>query len=226
MSKLPPPPPFDGKDEDDLDDADDDVDDYVESQDLLAPSQEEDSQLSYSPSQHAQPFDAPPRRDFLSSPVEASRQFSELIHPPHDSSVQNSPLADRAIAYGDDDSDVSVCHRRLLDDDRDGGNDEDEDDDDEDDDDEDDDDGNGGVGDDDDGDGHDASDCDNNDREEFDYADNFDDDVEDDHDNEYDSEGTVVPGTQLLPRGAFLTPYLRMSYSQRLPRQPPYARND
>ncbi len=65
-----------------------------------------------SPSQYAQPFDAPPRRAFLSSPVEDSRQFLELIHPPHDTSVQNSPLADRAIAYSDDDSDVSVCHRR------------------------------------------------------------------------------------------------------------------
>jgi hypothetical protein len=30
-------------------------------------------------------------------------QFAELIHPPLDILVRNSPLADRAIAYGDDD---------------------------------------------------------------------------------------------------------------------------
>ena len=199
MSKPFPPPPFDDDDdEDDLDDADDDEDDDVESQDLLTPSQEEqESQSCYSPSQHAQPFDAPPRRAFLSSPVEDSRQFSELIHPPHDTSVQNSPLADRAIAYGDDDSDVSVCHRRrpsarssiLLDDDdyHGGGNEEDDNDD-----------GNGGVdddvnnnedndegGDDDDEIGDDNDDSDNDDDDDVDYS----------RVDEDDEGGTFVPGT-------------------------------
>ncbi len=37
--------------------------------------------------------------------MEDSRQFAELIHPPLDTLVQNSPLADRAIAYGNDDGD-------------------------------------------------------------------------------------------------------------------------
>ena len=64
---------FDDKEDDGVNGDDhNDEDDDVESQDLLAPSQEQESQSSYSPSQHAQPFDEPPRRAFLSSPVNST----------------------------------------------------------------------------------------------------------------------------------------------------------
>ena len=104
---------FDDKEDDGVNGDDhNDEDDDVESQDLLAPSQEQESQSSYSPSQHAQPFDAPSRSGFMSSPVEDNRRLSEFIFPAYDPSVVNSPLADRAIAYGDNDSDDSVRRSR------------------------------------------------------------------------------------------------------------------
>ena len=74
MSKRPP--------SQSSDDDDNNHDDVLESQDLLAPSQDVES--FESPSQHAQPF-----RNYAwphtQSPVEGTHQLSKFMHPPDDS---------------------------------------------------------------------------------------------------------------------------------------------
>ena len=89
MSKRPPSPSSDVDD-------DDNDEDKMESQDLLAPSQDVES--FDSPSQHAQPFHiyALPQCTHPQSPMESTHQLSEFIHPPDDSDSNDS---DKSVRY-------------------------------------------------------------------------------------------------------------------------------
>jgi hypothetical protein len=91
MLKRPPSPSSDD------DDDHDDHADEMESQDLLAPSQDVES--FDSPLQHAQPFRnyASPQRTHPQSPVESTRQLSQFIHPPDDSDTSDN--SDESVRY-------------------------------------------------------------------------------------------------------------------------------